>query len=122
MIQYHFNRDLQILEVTYEGEISADDIIKHSLYIANNKELPRTLNILTDSTKARHTFSLSIIKELLQYVEKSLQNYDYIKDAFIHSKPVETAYSHIFEKEKKHINYSHRIFSTRKAALNWLNN
>ena len=122
MIHYHFNKEIQVLEVTYEGDISAEDIIKHSLYVAHNKSFPRVLNIITDSTKAHYTFSPSIIKELLIYVEESLRNYRFIKDASIHSNPVETAYSHLLEIEQNHDNYSHRIFSTKKAAIHWLIN
>ena len=122
MIHYHFNKEIQVLEVIYKGDISAEDIIKHSLFVANNKNFPRILKIITDSTNAHYTFSPAIIKKLLKYVEESLRNYEFIKDAFIHSNPVETAYSHLLEIEQNHDNYSHRIFSTKKAAIHWLIN
>ena len=122
MIHYHFNKEIQVLEVRYEGDISEEDIIKHSLFVANNKNFPRILKIITDSTNAHYTFSPTIIKKLLIYVEESLRNYEFIKDAFIHSNPIETAYSHLLEIEQNHDNYSHRIFSTKKAAIHWLIN
>lgn len=122
MIKYNFNKDIQVLEVTYEGDINTEDIINHVKYILENYKLPSRLNILTDSRNASYKFDPKRIKELLTLLDKNLKYHDLINDAFIHSKPIETAYSQLVEFENKHSNYSHKTFSTKQAALNWLNN
>jgi len=120
MIRHLFNNELQILEVTYQGQINAEDILKFSSFISTNKELPRKLKILTDATDAHYNFSHSTADELISYLKQNLKNYHSIMDAFIHSKPKETAYSQLLEIEKNYDNYAHKVFATKEAALHWL--
>ena len=120
MIKYSFNKDIQVLEVIYHGEIRVEDIISHAQFVSENKELPRKLNILTDSRNAQYSFSLNEGKKLIKLLKQSLRNYEFIKDAFLHSSPRETAFSTLLEIEQQYTNYAHKIFSTREAALEWL--
>ena len=120
MISYSFNESLQILEVTYEGDICLDDLIDYGNQICSNEELPRNLKILADATKANYKVTPEDISIVAEYTEKQIEPYESVRAAFIQSKPVETALSHLVEHEINSKKYRHAVFSTRKAALNWL--
>ena len=120
MIKHQFNEKLQILEVTYLGELSAEEILKFSTYVSTNIELPRKLKILTDATNATYNFNHDTVEKLMSNLKRNLENYQLIMDAFIHSKPKETAFSQLFEIERAYTNYVHKVFATKEAALNWL--
>jgi hypothetical protein len=120
MIKYTFNEDLQILEVKYEGDIKTEDIINHGQFISKNNTLPRKLKILTDSRNVNYNISPDAIPELTKELKQNLTKYEFIMDAFLHSKPKETAYSILLEVEQKYNNYSHKVFTTKEAAIDWL--
>lgn len=120
MIKCDFNDELQVLEVIYEGDISADEILEHARFIAENKNLPRKLNILTDARNAHYKFKPKETRQILKFLKQSVKKYEFIKDAFIHKAPRETAYSMTIEFNQQHPNYEHKVFSTKQAALIWL--
>ena len=118
MIKYNFNEDLQILEVKYEGVINIEDFIKHNQFISENDLLPRKLKILTDARNANYDLSSDSIHKLIEILEPGFTKFEFIKGALLHSKPKETAYSILVEVEQKYNNYSHKVFTTKEAALN----
>ncbi len=120
MIEHQFNEDLQILEVTYQDEVDFCDIIDFYNYISENKELPRNLKVLTDARKATYVFNFKKAAQVITTLKKSLQKYESLTYAFIHSKPKETAYSQLLAADKVHKNHFHRIFASREKALEWL--
>ena len=120
MIKYTFNEDLQILDVKYEGAINTEDILNHVRFISENNTLPRKLKILTDARNVNYNISPGSIPELTKALKQNLTRYEFIMDAFLHSKPKETAYSLLLEVEQKYNNYSHKVFTTKEAALEWL--
>jgi hypothetical protein len=120
MINYQFNKELQILEVSYEGDIGLDEIIEFGDLVYTDPGLPRDLKILTDATTARYTLTHSELKDLINLLAVHVKAYHSIKAAYIQTQPRETAYSYIVEMEAKLPNYYHAVFSTRQAAINWL--
>jgi len=120
MIEYKFNHELQILEVSYQGFISSEDILTFYYYVSNNAEFPRNLKILTDARKATYDFNINKATRLISSLKESLKSYESVMYAFIHSKPKETAYSKFLEIEKAHKKYLHKIFATKENALEWL--
>ena len=51
MIEYEFNKKLNILEVIYEGEITLKDLLNYGNTLYEDSSLPRDLRVLTDVTK-----------------------------------------------------------------------
>jgi len=49
-----------------------------------------------------------------------LAPYIFVKNAILHSKPVETAVSMVIEYKIKIANYKQKIFYTEEATINWL--
>lgn len=120
MITYRFNKETQILEVSYTGNILPEEIISYNEFIAENKNLPRELKVLVDARTASYQFSTKTIEILKVLVKQFMQNYKFMKVALVHSKPLETAFSQIIEDKQQPKNYFHHTFSTKEAALDWL--
>jgi len=121
MVKFEFNQDLQILEVYYIGVINLNDIIEYGEMIRQSKTLPRNLKILTDATAAIYHLSSMDITELLKILKAQIEPYHTVKTAVIQEKPIETAISMLVDSGDPILNYDHKVFSTRQAALKWLN-
>jgi hypothetical protein len=120
MITTEYKKEEGILEVIYDGKITIDDLLDYGKKIRTNETFPRNLKILTDATRANYTLSKEDISHLIERLERDIQNYNTVKSAFIHKSPRETALSMILEHEERISKYSHKIFSTREAAISWL--
>ena len=121
MIKYFFNKDLQILEVIYEGDINTEGIFKLNQYIRDHNKLPRKLKVLIDVSNGNYKFNPNELGEIIEDANLTLKKFEFVKQAFIHSKPKETAYSILFSSGKINGNYDHNIFASKEAALQWLN-
>jgi hypothetical protein len=120
MINFNFNNELQVLEVFYEGKITLDDLTGYGNSISSNDSLPRNLKILADATKASYELTPGEIPRIVELTKEHIKPYKHVKAAFLQSKPLETALSHLLELEFTPGKYEHAVFSTRKAALAWL--
>lgn len=120
MINFEFNKELNILEVRYSGIISLNDLIEFGNQIYEDNSLPKKLFILTDVTQAEYHIGLNEFPELLNNLQKHVSRFEYVRAAFIQSRPKETAYSILLSTENHIDNYYHEVFYTREAALHWL--
>lgn len=120
MITHQFNEELQVLEVTYRGEIAPEEVIRFYEYIAEEPKLPRNLKVLTDARNATYNFNLKQAAQLITSLKRCFIKYNSLTFAIIHAKPKETAYAQIMATEKVHKNHFHQTFATREKALEWL--
>lgn len=120
MIEYKFNQKIQVLEVSYKGEITLSDLITYGENIKNDKSLPRDIKILTDATSANYQISPTDVEEMLKLLKEQVKPYKSVKSAVFHNKPHETAISYLVDNGKSIPNYKHKAFSSREAALYWL--
>jgi hypothetical protein len=120
MISYHFNDELQMLEVFYEGVIGISDLTSYGRSIFSDISLPRDLRILTDVTEATYNLKPDEIPLIIELTQQHIKPYNKVKVAFIQSKPLETALSYLLEMKFPPGKYKHSVFSTRRAAINWL--
>lgn len=122
MIEATYNSTDQFLAVMYTGEITADDVIGHGWSLARDTSLPRHLNILTDVRYANYFFGNDDLQRIRQALQENLKVFKSLRNAFIHNKPRETAYSQIVQSLEQNQTYKHKVFSTRERALYWLLN
>ncbi len=124
MINYKFNKKTGFVETTLEGKISVKDITDYIISLSKDKKLPKKLKIISDAVNAEFANDATP-EDLYKIVEAnkiSLSVRDYICDAFIISSPIETAMGQLYAEFSKAENYFFNIFSTKKAATDWLNN
>ncbi len=123
MITRIFNSEKGILESKFEGEISINEVTEYILSLSEDKTLPKVLKIFTDASNA--TFDENVVpndlKKLVEANYKSLSVRDSIYDAFIVSKPIEMALGQLYMEFSKSENYYFNLFSTKEAAVKWLN-
>jgi hypothetical protein len=120
MITSEFNVITGIFEVNYTGRIQLSDLLKFGIRIYEDKSLPRRLLMLTDATVAQYEISISEISELIESVKIHISPYEYVKAAYVQSRPKETAYSMLMSTSHPIKNFFHKVFSTREAAKIWL--
>lgn len=120
MIDYSFNKKLGILEVTYKGIITVDELFDYGQMLYEDDSLPRDLKVLTDVTKGEYNILPEDITAILEKLRKHVSKYENMRVAFVHTNPKSLALSYLFERRLDTGKYQHRIFSTREGALNWL--
>ncbi len=120
MISYQFNHNLQIIEVEYTGDVDLNQLLEYGERVKNDGSLPRDLLILTDATKANYLFDIAENSVMLETLKDQLKPYNSVRVAVIHSKPMETAMSMLVDADHKIADYNHMVFTTRRAALQWL--
>ncbi len=120
MIKVEFNNTDNYLHSTFEDEIKKNDLIDYINATRLNKSYPRKLKIITDSTKANMVLSSADLELVIEANIQSLQHYDFIIDAIVTLYPKETAYSMLYKKMSAMKNYKFEVFSTEKAAVDWL--
>ncbi len=124
MITYTFNKNTGIVETTIKGYVSITDLIKYIESLLEDKTLPNILKIFTDASQGRFEKDIKY-EELPKIVEinnKHLQQRELIYTAFIISTAMETALAELYKDISKAKNYYFKVFYTKGAALNWLNN
>ncbi|PXY00746.1 hypothetical protein DF185_12625 [Marinifilum breve] len=122
MIKTFFNPKTQILESTYSGKVSLNEIVEYINETKCNPNYPRALKILTYCSDSEMTFGPNDIPKIVEANNQSLAKYDSITDALIVNNPNETALIIFFQMLSENKKYKVDAFSTEEAAMNWLQN
>jgi len=123
MITYELNEETGILETKIEGNIRIEDIINYIIDVRDNKMLPEKIKIFTEASKGKLVEKVRK-KELEKFLvenKKTLNQKEFIYDAFVVSEPFETALGLLYQDLIEMRNYKFKIFTTKKAAIAWLN-
>ena len=112
MVVSEFNEQTGILVSTFVGNVNLKEILDYIISTKNNKEYPRDLKIITDSSQAIFDFSFTDLQSIVIENEKSLEQYNSITDAIIVSDPNSTALSMLYQELEKNIKYKFNIFPT----------
>jgi len=122
MITVKFNEATGILDSKYTGEVTLDEIVDYIVSTKENISYPRFLKILTDATQAEMNFPGDALSTIVDENNKSLERYDTIVDAIVIDSPRETALSLLYKELSRSLKYRFKVFSTREAATEWLEN
>ncbi|MCF7823725.1 MAG: hypothetical protein K9N35_06085 [Candidatus Marinimicrobia bacterium] len=120
MITSKFNSDRNILETRFFGEVTLKEIIDYIDATRLNRDYPRYLKILTDGLESFMNFPGEALPKIVEANNRSLEKYDAIVDAIILDSPRETALSIFYEELSKAPKYRFKVFSTKRAAIEWL--
>lgn len=121
MIKHSFNKNTNILEVIYTGNITSQEIIELNRAIKNNKQYPRVLKIIADTKEAHFNFPIKDLDIIVEETIIALEFYTKMIDAIIIDNPKNTVLTVLYKNLFKTKNYEFEIFATKEAALNWLN-
>ncbi len=120
MITSRYNSEIGVLEVRYKGKLGYTELKGFGDSLMTNLSIPRELKILTDVRDGEYDLRENELQLVLNALQLQMSSFKFIKAAFIHTRPKETAISLISEERNTIPNYYHRVFSTRQAALTWL--
>lgn len=123
MIQWNYDRNRNLIEAKFSGPISFQEIQDHVKSLGRIENLPDRLNILDDFTEADYKLLFKSRKgmKVLRDIRSRMPKYKLVKEAIIQNNPYIAAFSFLYRKFFTGTrNYQIRVFSTRKAALEWL--
>ena len=121
MITLDFNTDSKILINTLTGTIGIAEVLDMYHRVEQHQSLPSNLRIIIDSQKARYTFTEKELQGIADAIQHLLTKFDSIQEAIIQSSPYETAMAVLYEQMVNFKNFRFKAFSTKEAALKWLN-
>ncbi|KJD35291.1 hypothetical protein PW52_11540 [Tamlana sedimentorum] len=122
MITSEFNEQTNILETELNGEVDAVDVLLYLNEFKSNKALPRKLKTLVTGNRVKFKFSVKDLKDFNDVKNQSLQQYTTVASAVVINNPIGAALSTIYGAIANNEKYKYKVFSTREAALLWLNN
>ncbi len=120
MITYEFNTKLGILETTLTDKIGIDEIVQYYNQLKGNNDLPRNLKNLIDSNNAQYTFQDKDLTKIADVIKELLEQHTFLKEAIVQNSPYETAMAMLYERMVYYNNFQFNLFSTREAAIEWL--
>ena len=125
MISTKFNTTDNILETKFEGTIKVEELSDYIKLVRETKTLPQELKILSDARKGKFAGKIKR-KDLNHFFDENRITLELgykkcIYDAFIVSSPIEMALGMLYRNLIQIENYKFNIFSTKEAALTWLN-
>jgi len=123
MISFNYNKAIGVLETKIEGDTSINDIIKYIIDVREHEMLSGKIKIFTDASNGKFVEKVRQ-NELIKFLEenkKTLAQKEFIYDAFVVSGSFETALGLLYQELIEVPNYKFKIFSTKEAAINWLN-
>jgi len=123
VITYNFNNKTRILETVFEDKITVVEFIDYIETVRDDDTLPKKLKIFSDASNGKFARRINSkeLKKFLDINKETLKQKDFICDAFVVSSSVEMALGMLYKSLIKIKNYKFNIFSTKEAAIDWLN-
>lgn len=121
-MEYYYDNDMQVLTYNASGLIEKDYIINFYEHMGKNEAYPRILKTLIDARECTYKFEIKDMDEMFAALNEALESYTSVREAIVVEKLFETVFATLFAEGMVHPKYKFRVFSTRKAALNWLTN
>ncbi len=120
MIKTKLDNQSGIVYVKMEGVITLEQLVDHVSLKESRQYFPRDLKLLTDARQAILSFNIDALNLITDEMQKTLQKYNRIIDAFLVENTKETAMSVLYMEMAKINHYIFRVFNTEEAALRWL--
>lgn len=120
MITYSVDEE-GIFNVVFSGPVSFLDIKNYLEEFKAIDTLPPKIRLLYDMQEGEINLAEEDLANIARLADEATVKYSSVRTAFLVSKPDVTAFTYIFSQFKKNTQSIRRVFSTRDAALNWLN-
>jgi hypothetical protein len=110
-----------LLEAKTKKTVYLENMLEGLEYLQKDTSLPRVIRLLEDAQNVHVAFQLDDIATLHHKMHEVAKEFELIKHAVIHNTAENTAYAMLIKHYKRTKNYLIEIFSSRDAALQWLN-
>lgn len=111
-----------ILETDFEGVIDFEEMFNYIVSVRENELLPMRLKIYSNASNAKFEENIKR-KDLVRFLNENkitLAQKEFVYDAFVVSGAFEMALGMIYRELNRIKNYKFEVFSTKEAAINWL--
>ncbi len=118
----HSSND-SIIRLVLTGTITVDETEKLARELSEiTSDLDSKTFLLTDARNAVYAFDVNELEDISKRTSKFISKGKTLKEAILINSPRETAISMVFNQCKCNGQHMTNIFSTKEAALSWLNN
>ncbi|NPA45570.1 MAG: hypothetical protein GXO49_08550 [Chlorobi bacterium] len=123
MISYKFNNKTGIVEVVIKGENKISDFIEYLISLCKDEGLPDILKIYSNGTNGYFAKGVKPddMYKIYDTTKELLKKHKKVYTAFVISTSLETAMAELYKEFSDAENYMFEIFSTKEAAIDWLN-
>lgn len=118
--EIHVEYKEDYLEVSLKGNIDLSEYIALLKSVGDQKKLPKVLKVLGIDNGVKINFKSSDVILLAKIREQSILMFQEVKHAWVVKDPQNTALAFLTSSATNSPNYTVNIFSTQKAALDWL--
>ena len=108
------------LEITMKGEFSLEEYAKVMSEVAEMKDLPKELKVLGIDKGIILNIDPEEVILLSKFREKAVGIYTNVRHAYVVKDPKNTALAFLTSSSTKSKHYKAEIFSSKKAAIDWL--
>ena len=108
------------LEITMKGEFSLEEYAKVMSEVAEMKDLPKELKVLGIDKGIILNIDPEEVILLSKFREKAVGIYTNVRHAYVVKEPKNTALTFLTSSSTKSKHYKAEIFSSKKAAIDWL--
>ncbi len=119
MISYSLNEN-GIFYVKFSDTVSVEDIKNYLLGFEKLKNLPNELLTFYDLRGANMKLTHNDLIFISELTNKATATYKSVRTVFLVDEPNLTAYSILFTEQLTSAKTTRKVFSTERAALNWL--
>lgn len=120
MINYQFNSESNILETTFSGTVSVENLKNYMQKIHDKKDLPRKLKVIIDASNVNFEIDPTHSQEATAFNYSLSKKYEHIKTAIISNDPKRTAMLLMYQYGANSKNYEVKLFVLKENALKWL--
>jgi len=115
-----FDRELGILILNVVTDLTPRIVINYYRDLEKKKKYPRDLKVLCFVTAKNYLVQPGDIGMMVESLRSAAAKYNMITEAFVAEDPYITVLTTLFSEKAKIRNYRSAVFSTREAALKWL--
>ena len=120
MVHFEFDSKLQVLNCRMTDAICLDDIIDFIETIIRVDDLPFNLKMVINMLNARVDFDIEDFQKIIDANNKLFEKYESVRHAIIINSPKDTAFALYYKEINIKDNYFFKVFSTTKAAQEWI--
>jgi len=120
MIEFSCREESGIVYVNFSGEVSLKEIEDYLDDFAKRREQTNELLILYDMRESYLEMKLDDVSTVLQMAEESTKLYEKVKSAYVVDNPQVAVFTTLFSAKADSGKTKRKVFSTKEAAVNWL--
>lgn len=120
MITHNYDEVDNLLDLVFIGRNGLSEVYKAIDFIMDLPLMQKNLYVRIIIRKDSFGFGVKELSSILKYNRRVTLKYEKVIAALVVSDPIETAISYLFRDGLDDLNYYCRVFSTYKAANDWL--